>query len=646
MASIGSLRGGHDKKTGNQNFLPQQPQGHYGDNLKGDGRRHNDDGKRYNHVTFVTEGQESIHDTLLDRTPFPQTIRNQKWEKILHPAEVMRPDKKDAKSSISSDRENDNGADEHENVQDGENNTRPHLFVPPFWNPSHYLKTDIRSLLGNYGERLITPYEASLIGSRVPSQKNYDVEVGDAEEELIYNDSENRHRVSHISYIVDELPPENVTLLETIYVSISSYRDYRCTHTVEMLFRQAKYPERIRVGIVDQLDPEEDESCIGTSRLKKDCGEDPEQVLCKYAHQMDVYEMDATLAVGPVFARHIGNRMYRGEYFAMQTDAHMEFVNDWDVDVIEQWKSAKNEMAVLTTYVSSVEKHYNQETGGRDSDVRPYMCQTDFEEDYYNSELTFLMHGQQPEGEPSIVGEPLLIPFWAAGFSFARGHFVVQVPYDQYLPMIFQGEEISIGVRGFTYGYDFYAPEKSVLYHYYHTDPNKKKRNVKRFWEHADSYKGVENVSKARLLGLIQMFGSPIVKPTNTTHEEEEEEEVEERNEEQQVDSASGKEQQIQDDKEQEEKHDFEVKEISWIAIDEKLYGIGKVRTVQKFLDTFGIDLQKMKVQKHLCRFVDAPMTKIFTKAMRIDKMGIDYDKITYQFKDPEEYGNTWEEYI
>ena len=32
------------------------------------------------------------------------------------------------------------------------------------------------------------------------------------------------------------------------------------------------------------------------------------------------------------------------------------------------------------------------------------------------------------------------------------------MPYDSYQPMVFQGEEISIGIRGFTHGYDFYAP--------------------------------------------------------------------------------------------------------------------------------------------------------------------------------------------
>lgn len=65
------------------------------------------------------------------------------------------------------------------------------------------------------------------------------------------------------------------------------------------------------------------------------------------------------------------------------------------------------------------------------------MCVSDFEG---KGASKHLRHGQQPEGRPGIKGQPTLHPFWAAGFSFARGHFVIQVPYDQFLPMVFQGE--------------------------------------------------------------------------------------------------------------------------------------------------------------------------------------------------------------
>jgi hypothetical protein len=46
--------------------------------------------------------------------------------------------------------------------------------------------------------------------------------------------------------------------------------------------------------------------------------------------------------------------MYRGEYFAMQVDSHVRFVEHWDTDLIGQWESAKNEMAVMTTYLSDI----------------------------------------------------------------------------------------------------------------------------------------------------------------------------------------------------------------------------------------------------------------------------------------------------
>ncbi len=105
----------------------------------------------------------------------------------------------------------------------------------------------------------------------------------------------------------------------TIYVAIASYRDYQCRDTVTSIFERAKFPERVRVGVVDQIVDGEDGPCDAPYRP---CKDDPEQMLCKYKSQIDVYQVDAPLAIGPVFARHLGHRMYRGEYYYMQSDAH------------------------------------------------------------------------------------------------------------------------------------------------------------------------------------------------------------------------------------------------------------------------------------------------------------------------------------
>jgi [Skp1-protein]-hydroxyproline N-acetylglucosaminyltransferase len=70
-------------------------------------------------------------------------------------------------------------------------------------------------------------------------------------------------------------------------------------------------------------------------------------MICKYRDQISVFKMDAQEATGPVTARHVGDRMYRGQHFAMQLDAHCLFVRNWDEKLVNQWKSTKNEMAVL-----------------------------------------------------------------------------------------------------------------------------------------------------------------------------------------------------------------------------------------------------------------------------------------------------------
>ena len=269
----------------------------------------------------------------------------------------------------------------------------------------------------------------------------------------------------------------------TIFVAIASYRDWQCRHTVESIFLRAKHPERIRVGVVDQIVDGVDVAC---NEPIKECEEDPNQALCLYINQVDVYTMDAPLSVGPVFARHIGHRLYRGEYYAMQSDAHVTFTQDWDDDIVEQQEETGDEMTVLTTYLTDVVGSIDEKTGESKRHTRPIMCNTDYEG---GAQGKHLRHMSQPEGFPTIQAMSQLEPYWAAGFSFSRGHFVVNVPYDLYQPMIFQGEEMSIGIRGFTIGYDFFAPKRSVCFHHYAAN-NKDLEKIPHFWENSDKYLG------------------------------------------------------------------------------------------------------------------------------------------------------------
>ena len=268
----------------------------------------------------VDPNQNLIAD-LAKQTPFPQsmsldlrhldTSKSDQLETIVHPAVELLP-------SLAKNNEIDN------------------LVVPKFYDPPIFQPYGgIRSYLG-YGQRLMTLTEAKTIGSYV--------------------------KLEHDNVAVDPL--------ETIFVAIASYRDFQCQQTVESIFTRATHPERVRIAVVDQLDLHSDTPC---SQPEVPCTQNPNQIVCKYKDQIDFYEMDARFAVGPVFARHLGYRMYRGEYFAMQCDAHVDFIRHWDSRIIQEWKSAKNEMAVLTTYMSDVNGAMD-EKGNLKVFSRPIMC--------------------------------------------------------------------------------------------------------------------------------------------------------------------------------------------------------------------------------------------------------------------------------
>jgi len=355
--------------------------------------------------------------------------------------------------------------------------------------------------------------------------------------------------------------------LETIFLMIASFRDFQCPLTITLAYARADHPERLFVGVVEQNLPD-DVSCTDTD---VPCEEDPEQMLCKYRDQISVYKMDAGMATGPVTARHIGDRLYRGQYFAMQLDAHCVFVNHWDTDLIEQWRETENEMAVLSTYMSDTTNSTTPD-GELLRESVPILCNSEFEGDMPER---YLRHGTQPEIDPLFDDTPALSPFWAAGLSFARGHFIVRVPYDGYQPMVFQGEEISLGIRGFTHGYDFYAPRQSVVFHEYTATKQNGRDAVPKFWDNPDKKEEEETRAYARSVSIIKMATD--------------------------IDASL------------------------WDHREVDKYGLGDVRSVDLFYKIFLVDpVHRNSTQ--LCPFImSGIMHTNFTAYLREDGLGIDY---------------------
>jgi hypothetical protein len=280
------------------------------------------------------------------------------------------------------------------------------------------------------------------------------------------------------------------------------------------------------------------------------------------------------MATGPVTARHIGDRMYRGQYYVMQMDAHCLFVRHWDTFIVRQFKSTHNEMTVLTSYLTDIQGSLDA-NGDSTRNTRPIMCNSYFEG---AMPARYLRHGSQPEDVPVIRDMPQLQPFWAAGFSFSRGHFKLRVPYDAYQPMVFQGEEIAIGLRAFTHGYDFYAPRDSVVFHEY-AERSMRRKKIHMFWENT-GHKGEGQRSLKRATSVIGM--APDVDPASWDHSE----------------------------------------------IDK--YGLGKVRPLDLFYSVFSINV-KERTAVQLCPFVKTgKMHKAFQPYLRKNGLGIDYSNLLH----------------
>ena len=63
--------------------------------------------------------------------------------------------------------------------------------------------------------------------------------------------------------------------------------------------------------------------------------------------------------------------------------------------------------------------------------------------------------------------KPVRVAFLAAGFNFARGRRILDVPYDPHTPFLFDGEETSLAIRAWTKGYNFYQPDLDIVSHLY-----------------------------------------------------------------------------------------------------------------------------------------------------------------------------------
>ena len=109
---------------------------------------------------------------------------------------------------------------------------------------------------------------------------------------------------------------------DTIFVQIPSYRDAELQHTLQDLFKKAKKPENIFVGICHQYDMkgDEDKHLFEVEFPRKD--------------QIRIDEVDYRQSKGICWARNRSQKLCKDEKWSLRLDAHHRFKENWDEELV------------------------------------------------------------------------------------------------------------------------------------------------------------------------------------------------------------------------------------------------------------------------------------------------------------------------
>lgn len=257
-----------------------------------------------------------------------------------------------------------------------------------------------------------------------------------------------------------------------IFVSIASYRDADCINTLESLFSKANHPERIFVGLCWQ-------AILGVDNDR--------YPVANRISQCRVIQVDAFESKGVCWARSKVQSLWDGEEYILQIDSHMRFVEGWDDLLLTMLTSCPSDKPVLSSYPPAFTPP--------DTIISPLittMHATNFDNDGI---LGLDSIGSEPHLAPEI---PQQNPFCAAGFLFADSRIILDIPYDPYL--YFHGEEITLAVRLWTYGWDIFSPNAVILYHDYDNHPGRE-----RHWKDHDSWLNLDTLAKKRVRHLLKI---------------------------------------------------------------------------------------------------------------------------------------------
>jgi hypothetical protein len=258
--------------------------------------------------------------------------------------------------------------------------------------------------------------------------------------------------------------------MDKIFIQIAAYRDRELIPSVEDALSRAKYPERISFGICWQYASQDELNYIKPLKPIENCR---------------IKIIPASKSRGLGWARAQTEKLWRGERYTLQIDAHMRFADDWDTLLIEMLAMCPSEKPILTHYPPPYEPPRTlistrcaRLIGGAFTEVGTIVPKYD---DNVNSDT------------------PELGAFVAGGFMFADASILRQVPND---PQIyFNCTEVLYAARAWTSGWDIYYPHRPICWHYY----NNAKGLRPLHWQEQQKSAELHQLSQQRFRQILQM---------------------------------------------------------------------------------------------------------------------------------------------
>tara|TARA_R110000764_G_scaffold124_2_gene733 strand:- start:7477 stop:8733 length:1257 start_codon:yes stop_codon:yes gene_type:complete len=261
---------------------------------------------------------------------------------------------------------------------------------------------------------------------------------------------------------------------KTIFVQIASFRDSQLLPTLRDMIDKAEEPDNLKI-------------CICWQHSDKDEWDNLDEF--QDDDRFIIIDVKAEDSQGVCWARHSIQQEYGGEDFTLQLDSHHRFIESWDTELkneILQLQIQGHEKPLLTGYISSFHPSLPKEEWAKD----PWHMVFDR---FTPDGVVFFSPTAIPNWEELTL--PIPGRFYSAHFCFTLGIFCEEVQHDP--RYYFHGEEITVGVRAYTHGYDIFHPHKIVAYHEFSRDyrPDKHWDNYNNWGNHnQETYRLMRNL--------------------------------------------------------------------------------------------------------------------------------------------------------